>query len=102
MVGFDDSDEMSGPIRDYLSTSVEQLDLSIRPSNCLKSENIRTLGELTRLTEEDMAKFRNFGKVSLEEIKQALKKWDLWLGMTDYSHLKYTIGNRKKEAEDES
>jgi DNA-directed RNA polymerase subunit alpha len=102
MVGFDDSDEMSGPIREYLSTTVENLDLSVRPSNCLKSANIRTLGELTRLTEEDLAKFPNFGKVSLEEIKEKLKKWELWLGMTDYSHLKYTIDNRKKEAEDES
>ncbi|GMO51287.1 MAG: DNA-directed RNA polymerase subunit alpha [Treponemataceae bacterium] len=102
MMGFDDSDEMSGPIRDYLNTSVENLDLSIRPSNCLKSANIRTLGELTRLTEDDLCKTPNFGKVSLTEIKEKLKNWDLWLGMTDYSHLKYTIGNRKKETEDES
>jgi DNA-directed RNA polymerase subunit alpha len=102
MADFDESDEMSGPIRDYLNTSVDNLDLSVRPSNCLKSANIRTLGELSRLTEDDLSKTPNFGKVSLEEIKQKLKNWDLWLGMTDYSHLKYTIGNKKKETEDES
>jgi DNA-directed RNA polymerase subunit alpha len=102
MSGGDEADEMSGPIRDYLNTSVDNLDLSVRPSNCLKSANIRSLGELTRLTEDDLSKTPNFGKVSLEEIKQKLKNWDLWLGMTDYSHLKYTIGNNKKEQADES
>ncbi|MDR1786370.1 MAG: DNA-directed RNA polymerase subunit alpha [Spirochaetaceae bacterium] len=100
--GPDDSEEMSGPIRDFLNTSIDELELSVRPSNCFKNANIKTLGELTRFTEEDLARFPNLGKISLEEIKQKLKKKNLWLGMTDYSHLKYVIENKKKEAPDES
>ena len=68
--------------------SVEELELSVRSSNCLKNANIRTIGELTKKTEEDITKTRNFGKKSLEEIKAKLEEHGLTLGMTDYSHLK--------------
>ena len=86
--GTDDFDEGDEKIRQLLNTPVEELELSVRSSNCLKNANIRTIGELTRKTEDDIAKTRNFGKKSLTEIKEKLQEWKLSLGMTDYSHLK--------------
>ena len=69
-------------------------------SNCLKNANIRTIGELTRKTEDDIAKTRNFGKKSLTEIKEKLLEWGLTLGMTDYSHLKnVNLANPKQKEE---
>lgn len=84
----DDTDEEDENIRQLLNTSVEELELSVRSSNCLKNANIKTIGELTKKTEEEIAKTRNFGKKSLTEIKEKLLEWHLTLGMTDYSHLK--------------
>ena len=99
----DDVDEASERIRQILSTPVEELELSVRSSNCLKNANIRTIGELTKKTEDDIAKTRNFGKKSLTEIKEKLLEWNLNLGMTDYSHLKTTVNlSKQKEESDES
>lgn len=100
----EDMDEGDEHIRQLLSTPVEELEFSVRSSNCLKNANIRTIGELTRKTEDDIAKTRNFGKKSLSEIKDKLHEWGLTLGMTDYSHLKNTnITNQKQKEEiDES
>lgn len=97
VVGEDDIDEDEERIRLLLSTSVEDLELSVRSSNCLKNANIKTLGELTQRTEEDIAKTRNFGKKSLQEIRERLKEWNLSLGMTDYSVLKNieNLGRRR-------
>ena len=79
------------------------MDLSVRSSNCLKNANIRTIGELTKKTEDDIAKTRNFGKKSLTEIKEKLLELGLTLGMTDYSYLKDTVNlANKKEEYDES
>lgn len=86
--GDDDIDEEEERVRAILDTPVEELELSVRSSNCLKNANIKTIGDLTRRTEEDIAKTRNFGKKSLLEIKEKLKEWNLSLGMTDYSALK--------------
>ncbi|MCH5290148.1 MAG: DNA-directed RNA polymerase subunit alpha [Treponema sp.] len=90
----DEGDEM---VRKLLSTPVEELELSVRSSNCLKNANIRTIGELTRKTEDDITKTRNFGKKSLEEIKSKLEEHGLTLGMTDYSHLKNVSLHNDKE-----
>ena len=99
----DDLDEGDERIRRLLNTSVEELELSVRSSNCLKNANIRTIGELTKKTEDDIAKTRNFGKKSLLEIKEKLLEWNLSLGMTDYSHLKDTVNlTKQKEESDES
>ena len=69
----------------------------------MRKENIRTIGELTRKTEDDIAKTRNFGKKSLQEIIEKLQEWNLTLGMTDYSHLKNAANVKKqKEETDES
>ena len=93
-------DEGDESIRKLLNTSVEELELSVRSSNCLKNANIHTIGELTKKTEEDITKTRNFGKKSLEEIKAKLEEHGLTLGMTDYSHLKdVNLRNHKDENE---
>ena len=103
IVGNDDSDEGDEPIIKLLQTPVEELELSVRSSNCLKNANIRTIGELTKKTEDDIAKTRNFGKKSLAEIKEKLQEWNLTLGMTDYSHLKNAANlTKQKEETDES
>ena len=99
-IGTDDSDEGDESIINWLNTPVEELELSVRSSNCLKNANIRTLGELTKKTEDDITKTRNFGKKSLQEIKEKLQEWNLTLGMTDYSHLKnVNLANPKQKEE---
>ena len=103
VIGSDESDEEDARIKETLNTPVEELELSVRSSNCLKNANIRTIGELTKKTEDDLAKTRNFGKKSLGEIKEKLQEWGLTLGMTDYSHLKNAVNIKKqKEESDES
>lgn len=64
-----------------LSTSVKEIELTVRAANCLAAANIETIGDLVSKTEAEMLKFRNFGKKSLEEIVLKLKKYDLELGM---------------------
>jgi DNA-directed RNA polymerase subunit alpha len=99
----DDMDEDDERIRQILNTPVEELELTVRSSNCLKNANIKTIGELTRKTEDDIAKTRNFGKKSLQEIKDKLKEWNLSLGITDMNVLKNAVKvNSQKEAEDEA
>lgn len=99
----EDLDEDDERIRQVLNTPVEELELSVRSSNCLKNANIKTIGELTRKTEDDIAKTRNFGKKSLQEIKEKLKEWNLGLGMSDYSVLKNVVKlSPEKEEEDEA
>ncbi|AEF86850.1 DNA-directed RNA polymerase, alpha subunit [Treponema primitia ZAS-2] len=99
----DDLDEDDERIRQILNTPVEELELSVRSSNCLKNANIKTIGELTRKTEDDIAKTRNFGKKSLQEIKEKLKEWNLSFGITDINVLKNAVKIApQKEEEDES
>lgn len=98
----DDVDEGDERIRQLLNTPVEELELSVRSSNCLKNANIRTIGELTKKTEDDIVKTRNFGKKSLTEIKEKLLEWNLTLGMTDYSHLKNAVNVTKQKQKEES
>ncbi|MDR2363363.1 MAG: DNA-directed RNA polymerase subunit alpha [Spirochaetaceae bacterium] len=100
----EDMDEDDERIRQILNTPVEELELSVRSSNCLKNANIKTIGELTRKTEDDIAKTRNFGKKSLQEIKEKLKEWNLSLGITDVNVLKNAvkITSQEKDEEDEA
>jgi DNA-directed RNA polymerase subunit alpha len=98
----DEVDEEEQRVQKILNTPVEELELSVRSSNCLKNAEIRTIGDLTRKSEEEIAKTRNFGKKSLSEIKEKLKEWNLSLGMTDYSVLKTSIripGNKEEDHE---
>jgi DNA-directed RNA polymerase subunit alpha len=62
--------------------TIEELDLSVRSSNCLKRANIATVMELTQKTEEDMMKVRNLGKKSLKEVKEKLQA--IGLGFREY------------------
>jgi DNA-directed RNA polymerase subunit alpha len=64
-----------------LKMSVKEIELTVRAANCLDQANIYTIGELVGKSEAEMLRFRNFGKKSLEEIMQKLKKYDLQLGM---------------------
>jgi len=68
-------------MRKVLKTSISDLDLSVRAYNCLKSADIKTLGDLVRLEIADMMKFRNFGKKSLTELEQLVAERDLEFGM---------------------
>jgi DNA-directed RNA polymerase subunit alpha len=66
---------------DKLNKSVDELELSVRSYNCLKNANIRTIGELVQKTEGEMLKTKNFGRKSLNEIKEILAGMGLSLGM---------------------
>ena len=68
-------------IRDLLSQSVDELDLSVRAHNCLKAANIKNIGDLVRREENEMLKFRNFGKKSLAELVEVLEDRGLSFGM---------------------
>lgn len=74
-------DEELERMKELLNRSVEELELSVRSSNCLKAANIKTLGELVHKTEGDMLKYRNFGRKSLKEIVDILEGMRLQLGM---------------------
>jgi DNA-directed RNA polymerase subunit alpha len=69
-------------MRRKLTMSVNEIELSVRAANCLNNANITTVGELAQKTEAEMLKYRNFGKKSLNEIKQKLTELGLSLGMT--------------------
>ena len=70
------------PLRnENLNRSVEELELSVRSYNCLKNANIATIGELIQKTEAEMLKTKNFGRKSLNEIKEILAQMGLSLGM---------------------
>ena len=64
-----------------LEKSVEELELSVRSYNCLKNADIQTIRDLVQKTESEMLKTKNFGKKSLEEIKEVLAELDLAPGM---------------------
>jgi len=68
-------------IKNLLKTSIEDLNLSVRSYNCLKSANINTIGELVARDEQDLLKFRNFGKKSLAELVEVIEGKDLHFGM---------------------
>jgi DNA-directed RNA polymerase subunit alpha len=89
-IGLDDGGEpvlegaselLPASINEHLDKSVEELELSVRSYNCLKNANIRTLRELVQKTEGDMLKTKNFGRKSLNEIKEILATMGLSLGM---------------------
>ena len=71
----------AGVSNENLDKSVEELELSVRSYNCLKNANIRTIRELVQKTEAEMLKTKNFGRKSLNEIKEILHTMGLSLGM---------------------
>ena len=70
------------PLNAALFRSVDELELSVRSANCLQNANIRFIGELVQRTEAEMLKTKNFGRKSLNEIKEMLAGLGLSLGMT--------------------
>jgi DNA-directed RNA polymerase subunit alpha len=74
-------DEERQRLFENLNRSVDELELSVRSYNCLKNANIRTIGELVQKNESEMLKTRNFGRKSLNEIKEILTEMGLSLGM---------------------
>lgn len=68
-------------MRKLLNMSVNEIELSVRAANCLNNANITTVGQLALKTEQEMLKYRNFGKKSLNEIKEKLTGLGLSLGM---------------------
>jgi len=79
----DEFDEELEKLKVVLETPVEELELSVRSSNCLRNIDIQTIGDLARSTEEEISKTKNFGKKSLQEIKDKLSEYELTLGMKE-------------------
>ncbi len=74
-------DEETLRIRQLLQMRVDELELSVRSSNCLRAANIMTLEDLVRRTESEMLKYRNFGRKSLTELNGILSELGLYFGM---------------------
>jgi len=72
---------LSDELNENLYRTVDELELSVRSANCLKNANIRLIGELVQKTENEMLKTKNFGRKSLNEIKEILSEMGLSLGM---------------------
>jgi DNA-directed RNA polymerase subunit alpha len=79
--GHKEISEETNRLRKLLNMSVNEIELSVRAANCLNNANINTVGELAMKTEQEMLKYRNFGKKSLNEIKEKLTGLNLTLGM---------------------
>jgi DNA-directed RNA polymerase subunit alpha len=79
--GAEATPEEKSVLVEKLNKSVDEMELSVRSYNCLKNANIRTIGELVQKTEAEMLKTKNFGRKSLNEIKEILAGMDLALGM---------------------
>jgi DNA-directed RNA polymerase subunit alpha len=78
----DKQDEEKTKMKKLLNMSVNEIELSVRAANCLNNANITTVGQLAMKTEQEMLKYRNFGKKSLNEIKEKLTGLNLSLGMS--------------------
>jgi DNA-directed RNA polymerase subunit alpha len=69
------------PFNPTLLKKVDELELSVRSANCLKNDNLVYIGDLVQKTENDMLRTPNFGRKSLNEIKEVLTQMGLYLGM---------------------
>lgn len=78
----DKQDDDQSKLRKLLNMSVNEIELSVRAANCLNNANITSVGQLAMKSEAEMLKYRNFGKKSLNEIKEKLSGLGLSLGMT--------------------
>lgn len=93
----DSVDKEEERIKALLRMPVEELELSVRSANCLRSSDLNTIGELITKTEQEMLKTRNFGKKSLTEIKEKLTTYNLTLGMKEYLPLMEKLREEERE-----
>lgn len=90
----------AGDVNENLFKSIDELELSVRATNCLKSANISLVGEIVQRQESEMLKTKNFGKKSLDEIKRVLSEMSLDFGMKiDNFEKKYQDWKRKQQHE---
>ncbi|MBI1884000.1 MAG: DNA-directed RNA polymerase subunit alpha [Chlamydiae bacterium] len=75
-------DQKKAQTEKVLNMSIDEIELSVRASNCIQKANIKTIGDLVQKTEGEMLKYKNFGKKSLNEIKKILSDMGLSLGMS--------------------
>jgi DNA-directed RNA polymerase subunit alpha len=90
-------DEEIARVRGLLEKSVEELELSVRSSNCLRAAEIKTLGQLVQKSEAEMLKYRNFGRKSLREIAEVLQEMGLSFGMDVKPYLEARKTEEKQE-----
>ena len=91
-------DEKKQKVLTSMAKCVEELELSVRSYNYLKNANIQTIAELVQKTDGEMLKTRNFGRKSLNEIKEILEDMGLHLGMkVDEEDLKQILQAQKKK-----
>ena len=76
-----EAEDKEDKVQKLLNMPINEIELSVRSHNCIQSANIETIGDLARLSETEMLKYRNFGKKSLDEIKGILTSLGLGLGM---------------------
>ena len=94
----EEPEEQEEPLNENLYRSVEELELSVRSANCLKNADIGFIGELVQRSEQEMLKTKNFGRKSLNEIKEVLTEMGLTLGMS----LEGFVPPEKADEEEES
>lgn len=92
-----EKDESAGGLNENLFKSVDELELSVRAANCLKNANIRTISDLVQKTEQEMLRGKNFGRKSLNEIKEILTTMGLHFNMKiDPALLEEAVVHRKE------
>jgi DNA-directed RNA polymerase subunit alpha len=95
------SKKSASDLNPNLFKNIDELELSVRATNCLKSANIRLVGELVQRTEQEMLKTKNFGRKSLDEIRRVLESMDLEFGMhLDNFDEKYQEWLKRKEKDE--
>jgi len=88
-------DDEKAKLKKLLNMSVNEIELSVRAANCLNNANITSVGQLAMKSEQEMLKYRNFGKKSLNEIKEKLTGLNLTLGMNiDPALLEMPVENK--------
>jgi len=96
-------DSAALPINENLFRSVDELEFSVRSQNCLQSADIKYMGELVQKTEQEMLKTKNFGRKSLNEIKEILREMGLELGMKlDYFPSREELDSRRQTKQKET
>ncbi|HWP57139.1 MAG TPA: DNA-directed RNA polymerase subunit alpha [Candidatus Acidoferrales bacterium] len=98
-----DQDAAKPPLNENLFRSVDELEFSVRSQNCLQNADIKYIGELVQKTEQEMLRTKNFGRKSLNEIKEILREMGLELGMKiDHFPSREELDNRRRAREKET